>query len=108
VHRVPWPKGSELIEIAGAADEGGVIALDAAALVLGEIRKKKSAEQRPIKTPARVVRVTDAAERAALLEDVRADLTASGPIERLEIGTGDFAVHVELAPAETLSRESSS
>ncbi|MGH9328799.1 MAG: valine--tRNA ligase, partial [Vicinamibacterales bacterium] len=68
VHRAPWPAGSELIAVAGGSDEGGVIALDAAALVLGEIRKKKSEEQRPLKTSARVVRVTDTADRAALLE----------------------------------------
>jgi valyl-tRNA synthetase len=108
VHRAPWPKGSELIEIAGGADDEGAIALEAATLVLGEIRKKKSTEQRPVKTPARVVRVTDTPARVPLLEEVRADLTASGLIDRLEIGTGDFAVHVELAQAETLSRESSS
>jgi hypothetical protein len=61
------------------------------------------------------VKVTDAAERLALLEETRADLLAAGLIERLEIAAGDFAVDVELAPdlrqgsgqAEALSRESS-
>jgi len=114
VHRAPWPSGSELIAVAGGEDDRGVVALDAASLVLGEIRKKKSEDKRPLKTAARVVRVTDTAERAALLEETRADLVAAGLIERLEIATGEFAVEVELTPAlrqgsgqaEALSRES--
>ncbi len=114
VHRAAWPSGSELIAVAGGEDDRGAIALDAASLVLSEIRKKKSEDKRPLKTAARVVRVTDTAERAALLEETRADLLAAGLIERLEIATGEFAVEVELAPAlqqgsgqaEALSRES--
>jgi valyl-tRNA synthetase len=114
VHRAAWPSGSELIAVAGGEDDRGAIALDAASLVLGEIRKKKSEEKRPLKTPARIVRVMDTAERAALLEETRADLLAAGLIERLEIATGDFAVEVDLAQAlrhgsgqaEALSRES--
>ncbi len=114
VHRAAWPSGSELIAVAGGEDDRGAIALDAASLVLGEIRKKKSEDKRPFKTAASVVRVTDTAERAALLEETRADLLAAGLIERLEIETGEFAVEVELAPAvrqgsgqaEALSRES--
>jgi valyl-tRNA synthetase len=106
VHRAPWPSGTELLAVAGAEGDRGIIALDAAALVLGEIRKKKSEERRPLKTAARLVRVTDTAERVSLLDGVRADLVAAGLIERLEIATGDFAVEVELAPAEALSRES--
>ena len=114
VHRAAWPSGSELIAVAGGEDDRGAVALDAASIVLGEIRKKKSEDKRPLKTAATVVRVTDTAERAALLEETRADLLAAGLIERLEIATGDFAVEVELAPAvrpvsgqaEALSRES--
>jgi valyl-tRNA synthetase len=115
VHRAAWPSGAELIAEAGGEDDRGVIALDVASLVLGEIRKKKSEEKRPLKTSARLVKVTDAAERLALLEETRADLLAAGLIERLEIAAGDFAVDVELAPdlrqgsgqPEALSRESS-
>jgi valyl-tRNA synthetase len=98
VHTARWPSGAELLAVAGGADDASVIALDAAALVLGEIRKKKSEEQRPLKTAARRVVVHAAADRAALLEDVQADLIGAGLIDRLEIAAGDFAVNVELAP----------
>jgi hypothetical protein len=96
-----------LIAVAGGEDDRGVVALEAASLVLGEIRKKKSEERRPLKTSARLVKVTDTADRVALLEETRADLRAAGLIERLDLAPGDFAVDVELAQAEALSRESS-
>jgi valyl-tRNA synthetase len=107
VHRAEWPSRAELIAVAGAEDDRGVVALEAASLVLGEIRKKKSEERRPLKTSARLVKVTDTADRVALLEETRADLLAAGLIERLDLAPGDFAVDVELAQAEALSRESS-
>jgi valyl-tRNA synthetase len=107
VHRTAWPSRAELIAVAGGEDDRGVVALEAVSLVLGEIRKKKSEEKRPLKTSARLVKVTDAADRVELLEETRADLLAAGLIERLELATGDFAVDVELAQAEALSRESS-
>jgi valyl-tRNA synthetase len=100
VHRAPWPSAGELIGVAGGRDEAGSAALDAAALILGEIRKKKSEEQRPLKTVARHVRVRDSKERIALVEQVRSDLTAAGLIERLDFDAGEFAVDIELAPAE--------
>jgi valyl-tRNA synthetase len=105
VHAASWPAADELIALAGGEDDRGILALDAATAVLGEIRKKKSEEQRPLKTPARLVRVFDTAERLALLEEVRADLIAAGLIDRLETAQGDFAVEVDLSPAEALSRE---
>jgi valyl-tRNA synthetase len=105
VHTSRWPTEEELLAVAGGEDDRGVVALDAAALVLGEIRKKKSEEQRPLKTAARRVTVRDTRERGALLDEVRPDLTAAGLIDRLEIVEGDFRVDVELAPAEALSRE---
>jgi hypothetical protein len=103
---VRFATGAELIAVAGGEDDRGVVALEAASAVLGEIRKRKSEEKRPLKTAARLVRVTDAPDRATLVEETRADLVAAGLIERLEIATGEFAVDVELAPAEALSRES--
>jgi valyl-tRNA synthetase len=111
VHRAPWPSAGELIDVAGGRDEAGSAALDAAALILGEIRKKKSEDQRPLKTVARLVRVRDSRERIVLVDQVRSDLTAAGLIERLDLDAGEFAVDIELASASAeatagkLSRE---
>jgi valyl-tRNA synthetase len=107
VHRASWPSAGELIDVAGGRDEAGGAALDAAALILGEIRKKKSEEQRPLKTPARHVRVRDTQERIALVEHARSDLTAAGLIERLDLEEGGFAVDIELAPAEAAAGKQS-
>jgi valyl-tRNA synthetase len=105
VHRASWPSSAELIDVAGGRDEAGSAALDAAALIVGEIRKKKSEEQRPLKTVARHVRVRDTRERIALVEQVRSDLTAAGLIERLDLEAGEFSVDIELAPVEPASAE---
>jgi hypothetical protein len=94
-----------LIDVAGGRDEAGSAAVEAAAMILGEIRKKKSEEQRPLKTVARHVRVRDTKERIALVEQVRSDLKAAGLIERLDLEEGESAVEIELAPAEAASTE---
>jgi valyl-tRNA synthetase len=105
VHRASWPSAAELIDVAGRRDEAGSAAVEAAAMILGEIRKKKSEEQRPLKTVARHVRVRDTKERIALVEQVRSDLKAAGLIERLDLEEGESAVEIELAPAEAASTE---
>jgi valyl-tRNA synthetase len=105
VHRASWPSAAELIDVAGGRDEAGSAAVEAAAMILGEIRKKKSEEQRPLKTVARHVRVRDTKERIALVEQVRSDLKAAGLIERLDLEEGESAVEIELAPAEAASTE---
>src|SRR5699024_5870344 len=51
VHTARWPEASELFDVAGGEDDRGARALALAADVLGAIRKKKSEEQRPLKTP---------------------------------------------------------
>jgi hypothetical protein len=66
-------------------------------MVLGDVRKKKSEQQRPMKTAARRVLVRERAERIALIDDVRGDLMAAGLIERLETAPGEYGVEVELA-----------
>ena len=69
--------------------------------VLGEIRKKKSEEQRPLKTAVTraVVRLPEADR--ALLAAADADLRASGLIQELVMETAEaFDVKVELAGPE--------
>jgi len=83
-----------------------VLALDVAAQVLGEVRKRKSEAQRPLKTPVTRVLVRATPDQIALLRECEADLMAAGLIERLEHVAGDpFEVVAELA-AEPLGKES--
>jgi valyl-tRNA synthetase len=100
-HAAEWPRPEELFEPAGGEQDQAVRALELAAAVLGEIRKKKSEEQRPLKTAVKraVVRVP-AADRP-LLSSAEADLRASGLIQDLILETGDaLEVVVELAGPE--------
>jgi valyl-tRNA synthetase len=99
IHRAPWPAPQELLAVSGGSDDRGVVALEIAAMILGDVRKKKSEEQRPMKTAARRVVVRDRPERIAVIPDVLQDLMASGLIERLETAEGDYRVDVELADA---------
>ncbi len=89
----------ELLALSGGGDDRGVMALEMAAMVLGDVRKKKSEEQRPMKTSARRVVVRERPERIGLIDDVRRDLMAAGLIERLDTAQGEYSVDVELAEA---------
>ena len=101
VHRAPWPSAEEVLLACGGREDGrGVDALQFAAAVLGAIRKKKSEEQRPLKTPVARAVVRGPESLLSLLGDVEADLRAAGLIARLETALGDaLAVDVELAAA---------
>jgi valyl-tRNA synthetase len=98
VHAAPWPDPAELFEIAGGEDDRGVRVLELAAAVLGEIRKKKSEERRPLKTAVAraVVRLPDADRE--LLSAAETDLRASGLIQDLVVeSSATLQVVVELA-----------
>ena len=99
IHQAVWPEASELLD--GEEDAQGVVALEFAAAVLGAIRKKKSEEQRPLKTPVARVVIRAREHQLALLPLVGSDLRASGLIRELETATGEaLDVSVELAPPE--------
>jgi valyl-tRNA synthetase len=101
VHKAPWPTEQEILDAAGGADERGAQALQMAAQVLGEIRKKKSEGQRPLKTPAARVVIRAPEDKLALLPDVEQDLRASGLIRQLDTLVSEvLQVEVELAPPE--------
>jgi valyl-tRNA synthetase len=107
VHRARWPTSQEVVACATPAveDDRAVEALQFAAAVLGAIRRKKSEEQRPLKTPASRVRVAAPAALLSLLPEVEADLRAAGLIQQIDTATADaLHVDVELAPA-MLGRE---
>ena len=101
VHTSSWPTEPEILEAAGGPDERGALALQMAAQVLGEIRKKKSEEQRPLKTPAARVVIRAPEDRLALLPDIEQDLRASGLIHQIDTLVSEgLQVDVELAPPE--------
>jgi valyl-tRNA synthetase len=107
VHKAQWPTADEVLSTCGGAEyPEGVEALRFAATVLGTIRKKKSEEQRPLKTPVSLVVVRAPGAMLALLPSVEADLRASGLIQRLETEEAAMLqVDVTLAPAETVPVE---
>ena len=107
IHAAPWPVPDEAFDAAGGESEEAARTLELAAAVLGEIRKKKSEEQRPLKTPVgrATVRLPDADR--ALLRAAETDLRASGLIQDLVVESGtSLEVIVELAPPETVQQGS--
>ena len=101
VHTAAWPSEQEILEAAGGADDSGAQTLQMAAQVLGDIRKKKSEEQRPLKTAVARVVIRAPDEKLALLPDVEQDLRASGLIQQIDTLVAEaLQVDVELAPPE--------
>jgi valyl-tRNA synthetase len=101
VHAAAWPTPEELFAVAGGEDDRGARTLELAAAVLGAVRKKKSEEQRPMKTAVAraIVRLPDADRE--LLHAAEADLRASGLIQTLIVESAPvLEVVVELAPPE--------
>ena len=108
IHAAPWPTPEELFDLAGGEADEDIRALELAASVLGEIRKKKSEEQRPLKTPVSRVLVNLPDRERALLLSAEADLRAAGLILDLETANADaMVVDVQLAPPEVGAGERS-
>jgi valyl-tRNA synthetase len=106
IHTSAWPAAEELFGPAGGENEDGARTLELAATVLGEIRRKKSEEQRPMKTPVAraVVQLPDSDRQ--LLESARADLCAVALVQDLLIETGEtLTVDVQLAAPEASTQE---
>jgi valyl-tRNA synthetase len=103
IHAARWPEAEELLAVCAPAVEHaeGVAALEFAAVVLGAIRKKKSEEQRPLKTPVARAVIRAPRQQLELLPLVEKDLRASGLIRELETAEAEaLEVHVELAAPE--------
>jgi valyl-tRNA synthetase len=108
IHTAPWPDADTLLAICEPAGEHeqGVLALQFAGTVLGAIRKKKSEEQRALKTPVERAVIQAPQQQLELLGIVEKDLRASGLIRELETVVGDtFEVRVALAPPELLQEK---
>ncbi len=96
VHRQPWPARAELPDATGADPA----VLDAAAEVLGAVRKEKTAAQRSMRTPVERLAVTDRPERIAALRAALGDLCRAGTVGEVDLREGDEpAVEVVLGPA---------
>ena len=105
VHKAAWPTDKEILEAAGGADERGARSLQLAAQILGEIRKKKSEEQKPLKTPAARVTVRAPESELELLPGIEQDLRAAGLIQQLDTMVSEaLQVDVELAPPDVPRR----
>jgi valyl-tRNA synthetase len=100
IHRASWPSAEEVLApCGGREDERGVEALQFASAVLGAIRKKKSEEQRPLKTAVTRAVVRGPEALLSLLGVVEADLRAAGLIGQLDTAPAAILdVEVELAP----------
>jgi valyl-tRNA synthetase len=107
IHKAAWPAPEEVLAACGNVDHpDGVEALQFATTVLGAIRKKKSEEQRPLKTPVTLAVVRAPQAQLALLPTVEADLRASGLIQQLDTRELDvLQVDVTLAPVEGAAGE---
>ena len=103
IHRASWPEADDLLKAADPAGEDpqGVAALEFAAAVLGAIRRKKSEEQRALKTPVARAIISGPEASLALLPLVEQDLRAAGLIREIETRQAEtFGVEVTLAPPE--------
>jgi valyl-tRNA synthetase len=98
VHRAPWPTAAELEAHVGGPDPEGALALERAALVLGEVRKTKSEGKRPLSTPVTTLVVRDTAANLAALRTSLADVESAGYIQSTELMEGEtFRATVTLA-----------
>nr|MBA2495676.1 class I tRNA ligase family protein [Acidimicrobiia bacterium] len=92
VHRAPWPTVDEL----PAGGDPAVLA--AAAAVLGEVRKAKTAAKRSMRAEVDTVTVTAPADERAAIEAAADDVGAAGRVAQLIVGDGEvFGVEVVLA-----------
>jgi valyl-tRNA synthetase len=110
IHKAAWPSAEELVKVSDPAGEDpqGEAALAFASAVLGAIRKKKSEEQRPLKTPVAKAVISAPAEQLTLLTLVETDLRAAGLIRGIETTVGEkLEVFVELAPPEVSVEQTS-
>jgi valyl-tRNA synthetase len=107
IHQAEWPSAEEVLSASrGAEDSRGIEALEFASAVLGAIRRKKSEEQRPLKTPVARAVVRGPAPLLSLLPDIERDVCAAGLIAQLETAPADtLQVDVELAKAEPPTEE---
>jgi valyl-tRNA synthetase len=110
IHTSSWPTADEVLKASRPAepDAHAVKALQFASQLLAAVRKKKSEEQRPLKTPVARIVIRGPEDELALLPEVERDVCASGLIQRIETRVSEvLQVDVELAPVENRPPERS-
>jgi valyl-tRNA synthetase len=78
VHRAEWPTVAEVLEPIGGEDQRAAEALNEGCRVLGEVRKRKSEEKKPLRTPVVGAIIRAPRHNLDLLELVWRDVAASG------------------------------
>jgi valyl-tRNA synthetase len=95
VHIAAWPAVEEIDKVA-APDADARRALDAAIEVLGEIRRVKSIEKRPLKARIETAEVRWQADRLRLLQDVEIDVRTAAGVDRFVYLAGDERLSMAL------------
>ncbi|CAN5630082.1 valine--tRNA ligase [soil metagenome] len=99
VHAASWPSVDE-VDRAAPADVEAQAALDGAVAVLGEIRRQKSFDKRPLKARIAVAVVRWDTQAIARLREAEIDLRSAAGVETFEFVDGSDTLAVELTFAE--------
>ncbi len=78
VHRAPWPVAREVLGPIGGGDPHAADVLMEGCRVLGEVRKRKSEEKKPLRTPVVSATIRAPQQNLDLLDEVWRDVSASG------------------------------
>ena len=95
VHTASWPAVHEVDAVA-SADAEAQRALDAAIEVLGEIRRVKSIEKRPLKARIETAEVRWQADTIRLLQELDIDLRTAAGVDRFVYVPGDERLSISL------------
>jgi valyl-tRNA synthetase len=95
VHRATWPLVEDVDRVS-PPDAEARQALDAAIAVLGEIRRVKSVEKRPLKARIELAQVQASAEIVGLLQRVEMDLKPAAGVDRFEYSEGAERLSIAL------------
>ena len=105
VHKAPWPTTGEIDALA-APDAEGLAVLTAAVDLLGEIRRQKSLEKRPLKARIDVAVVDAPADVLRALRAAEGDLRPAAGVERFEFREGEvLAVALTFVPEDAPAGE---
>jgi valyl-tRNA synthetase len=96
IHRSSWPTSGEL---AAASASGDGVVYDAAAWVLGEVRKTKALSKRSLRTEVERVVVRDSEARLKLIRGAERDVREAGNIAAIDyVEAAEPSVDVALSP----------
>jgi valyl-tRNA synthetase len=99
VHTAPWPTLQEL-ELATERTPG---VFDAACTALGAVRREKTASKRSMRTPVKLVEITDQSTVLERLTLALGDLKDAGGVDTITLLEGEPSIRVTLAEPEPAS-----